>query len=257
MLQPAPSPAPQPAGQPVGQPAGQPAEATPAPKTPAAITPVARADEWWAARHASMNARTKQAAEQGDASLLFIGDSITQGWEGGGKDVWAKAFSPRGAINLGISGDRTQHVIWRLRNGNLDGLAKPKAGSPPKLAVVMIGTNNSGDDTPENITAGVTEVVKTLHDRVPATKVLVLAIFPRAEKADDPVRAKLATVNAALAKLADGQSVHFLDIGKAFLAGDGSLPKDVMPDFLHLSPKGYQLWADAIEPKLKELLGEK
>jgi lysophospholipase L1-like esterase len=250
----------------VGQPAGinnhEPSRLDERPKLREnpAVVPVPRAgekDKWWMDRQASFNERVKQGAEKGDIGMLFIGDSITQGWEGEGKGVWAEFYAKRNAVNLGIGGDRTQHVIWRLRNGNLAGLAKPKAGAAPKVAVVMIGTNNSNgsDNSAEEIAEGVQTIIAELRTGVPETKVLLLGIFPRGEK-PNPQREKLAAVNERIAKLDDGKNVFYMDIGKVFLAEDGTLPKDIMPDFLHLSAKGYRLWAEAIEAKVKDLLGE-
>jgi lysophospholipase L1-like esterase len=199
------------------------------------------------ARHKSFNERIKK----GNVDLVFIGDSITQGWEGAGKEIWAKNYAPRNAVNLGIGGDRTEHVIWRLQNGNLDGVE-------PKVAVVMIGTNNSGGNayTAQQIGEGVVEVVKTIQQKTPKTKVLILAIFPRGEK-PNPQREKNAEASKVAEKLVDNKQVFFLDIGPKFLTDDGTLSKEIMPDLLHLSPKGYQIWADSIESKLKELLDEK
>lgn len=243
----------QPAKEVAKQPAKGPAkDATANPAT----SPVDRKDEWWAQRQAAFNERVKQGAEKGDIGILFIGDSITQGWEGNGKEVWAKQFAPRHAVNLGIGGDRTQHVLWRLDNGNVEGLARPASGEAPKLAILMIGTNNVGDTPPEQTAAGVTAIVTKLRQKLPQTKVLVLAIFPREEK-PGALRAKNAKVNEQIAKLADGSMIFYHDIGPAFLEPDGTLTKEIMPDALHLSPKGYQLWADAIEEDVKKLLGEK
>lgn len=198
-------------------------------------------------RHNKFNERIKQ----GNVDLVFIGDSITAGWEGAGKEVWAKNYASRNAVNLGIGGDRTEHVIWRLQNGNL-------AGVEPKVAVVMIGTNNSGGNaySAQQIGEGIVEVVKTIQQKSPKTKILILAIFPRGEK-PNPQREKNAEASKVAAKLADDKQVFFLDIGPKFLTDDGTLSKEIMPDLLHLSPKGYQIWAEATEPKLKELLGEK
>ena len=117
-----------------------------------AIRPVPR-EGGWMKRHESMNERVAK----GNVDIVFIGDSITQGWEGRGKNVWAKFYGGRNAVNLGIGGDRTQHVIWRLQNGNLKGIS-------PKAAVIMIGTNNSGSNSPEQIAEGVTEIVKILNE---------------------------------------------------------------------------------------------
>ena len=214
-------------------------------KTHDAVTPVPR-DANWMKRHESFNERVKQ----GNVDLLLIGDSITQGWEGSGKAAWAKFYTPRNAVNLGIGGDRTQHVLWRLDHGNIDNIS-------PKAAVLMIGTNNSGNNTSEQIADGVQAIVAKLRSKLPQTKILVLAIFPRGATVDDTRRKVNVAANARIAKLADDQMIHFLDIGSKFLAEDGSLSKEVMPDLLHLNEKSYTTWAEAIEPKLKELLGEK
>jgi lysophospholipase L1-like esterase len=213
-----------------------------------AIVPVPR-DANWKVRADLLDERLKQTP---DTELLFIGDSITQGWEGAGaRDVWAKHYARRKAVNLGIGGDRTQHVLWRLINAPLDGVK-------PKAAVVMIGTNNSNaeDNTPGQIVDGVTAIVRKLRERLPNTKILLLAIFPRSENFTAQ-RGKLTQINQVLAKLDDGKNVHFLDIGHRFLNSDGVLPTEIMPDYLHLSAKGYEIWAETIEPKLSELLGEK
>lgn len=210
----------------------------------AAVTPVPRPDEWWQKRHASFNERVKQ----GNVDLIFIGDSITQGWEGEGKDAWAQFYGDRNAVNLGIGGDQTQHVLWRLDNGNIDGIA-------PKLAVIMIGTNNAGGNTAEEIGDGITAIVQKLRAKLPQTKILLLAIFPRDEK-PSATREKIAAASAIGAKAADGKDVFFLDIGSEFLLDDGTLPKDIMYDFLHLTPKGYLIEAQALEPHIARHLGE-
>lgn len=208
-----------------------------------AVKPVPR-DGNWMKRHESFNERIKQ----GPVDLIFLGDSITQGWERAGKEVWDKFYTRRNAVNLGIGGDRTQHVLWRLDHGNVDGIS-------PKLAVLMIGTNNSGSNTPEQIADGVAAIVKKLREKLPQTKVLVLGIFPRGADASDPRRLTNLQANALIAKLADGQMVEYLDIGPAFLNDDGTLSREIMPDLLHLSPKGYQIWAEAIEPHVQRLMG--
>jgi lysophospholipase L1-like esterase len=186
-------------------------------------------------------------AKEGKTQLLFLGDSITAGW-GSKKDIWDKAFGQYQPANFGIGGDRTQHVLWRITNGELDGIK-------PKGVVLMIGTNNSSTDTAEGIAKGVTAIVETIRTKQPQAKILLLAVFPRGEKATpNPGRAKLKEVNAMIAKLDDGKNINFLDIGEKFLQPDGSITKEIMPDFLHLSTAGYQIWADAISPKLAELM---
>ena len=213
-----------------------------------AVEPATREGNWMG-RHEGFVAEAKQ----GGIDVLFMGDSITDGWRNRGKAVWDREYAPFKAANFGIGGDRTQHVLWRLRNGEGEGYQ-------PKAIVLMIGTNNTGRErdgtvrntTPE-IVEGVTAVVQELRGRFPEAKVLFLAIFPRGEK-DDPRRAQIADINKQLAKLHDGNYVHYLDIGSAFLEADGTLPKEVMPDLLHPNEKGYEIWADAIREPLKQLL---
>jgi lysophospholipase L1-like esterase len=215
----------------------------------AAVTPAPRPDAGWQQRYKDMNARVKQ----GNVDLIFIGDSITHAWETAGKDVWQKFYAKRNAVNLGISGDQTGHVLWRLDHGNIDGIS-------PKLAVIMIGTNNAGHEPhqpAEQIAQGIKAIVERLRAKLPKTKILLLAIFPRGADNKDPIRQINVKTNEIIAKLADGKTVFYLDIGPKFAAADGTLSKDVMPDLLHLTPKSYQTWADAIEPTVAVLMGEK
>ncbi len=194
-----------------------------------------------------LHAKFVGIAKENTAKLLFLGDSITAGW-GGQKAIWDEAFGKYSPANFGIGGDRTQHVLWRITNGELDGFT-------PKTLVLMIGTNNSGSDSPEGIAAGITKIVEAIHQKTPATKVLLLAVFPRGDKtAQAATREKLKTVNAQISKLDDGKRVFFLDIGNKFLESDGTLTREVMPDLLHLSAKGYQIWADAISASLAKLM---
>jgi len=213
-----------------------------------AIEPVARFEGNWQDRHKLLNKRATETGEK--AQVVFIGDSITQGWEGEGKDVWAKYYAHRDAVNLGIGGDRTQHVLWRLENGNL-------AGLKPKAVVLMIGTNNSNgeDNAPGQIAAGIAAIVKKLRSSLPDTKILLLAIFPRSENYTTQ-RGKLAMINQVVRKLADEKNVFWVDFGHQFLDDDGLLPRELMPDFLHLSKKGYGIWAEAIEDRLSAILGD-
>ena len=210
-----------------------------------AIKPVPRQGGWMT-RHQSFNKRVAQ----GNVDLVFIGDSITQGWEGGGKGVWARFYGKRNAVNLGIGGDRTQHVIWRLDHDNVKNIS-------PQAAVVMIGTNNSGSNTPEQIAEGVAVIVKQLRTKLPETKVLLLAVFPRGADKNDKRRQVNEKTNAIFKKLADGTHVHYLDIGPKFLQDDSTLTREIMPDLLHLSEKGYTIWAESMELTLKKLMGEK
>jgi lysophospholipase L1-like esterase len=213
-----------------------------------AVEPVPRGDEWWRNRHKSINENVAKLGRE--AQVIFIGDSITQGWEGAGREVWERYYAPRKAINLGIGGDRTQHVLWRLDNGNLEGIE-------PKAAVVMIGTNNSNgeDNSVEQIADGVTAIVKKLREKLPSTKVLLVAIFPRSEN-PSPQRGKILQVNQIIRKLADNQNVFWVDFGHKFVKSNGAIPAELMPDYLHLSPAGYQIWAESIESRLARILGE-
>ena len=190
-----------------------------------------------------------EIAKKGGVDLLFLGDSITDGWRGkNGKKTWDESFGTFNPANFGIGGDRTQHVLWRVQNGELDGIK-------PKLAVLMIGTNNGGDSA-EDVAAGITAIVKEVRTKSPTTKVLLLGIFPRGEK-PNPGREKNDKVNGIVARLDDQKEIKYLDIGAKFLAEGKSISKEVMPDFLHLSEKGYQIWAEAILPTVKEMMGAK
>jgi beta-glucosidase len=214
--------------------------------TNTAIEPVAKAGKaTWMARHQAMNAR----AQQGHVNLIYVGDSIVEGYETQGKDTWDRYYAPRYALNLGISGDRTEHVLWRLDHGNLDGIS-------PTLAIVMIGQNNGGRNTAEEISAGVTAVVQQIRAKLPTTKILLLAIFPRRAKPTEE-RTVLAQASRIAATLADNQTIFYLDINQIFLRPDGSIPAELMPDFEHPSAKGYRLWAEAIEPTVAALMGDK
>ena len=213
-------------------------------KQHSAVKPVPRGGGWMK-RHNSFNTRVAK----GKVDLVFIGDSITQGWEGKGRGVWAKYYGKRNTVNLGIGGDRTQHVIWRLENGNVKNIS-------PKAAVVMIGTNNSGSNTSEEIAEGVAAITKQLRTKLPKTKVLLLGIFPRGPNKDDKRRQVNAKANHIFKKLADGKQVHYLDIGPKFLEKDGTLTRKIMPDLLHLTEKGYAIWAESIEEKLTGLMAE-
>ena len=215
----------------------QPGE-TPAPKTGG-----------WAKRHEAF----VDEAKKGGFDVLFTGDSITDGWRNNPqKKIFDATFGPLKPANFGISGDRTQHVLWRLQNGEFEGLTLPK------VVVLMIGTNNIGQkdpEPPESAIAGIQAIVKEIRKKSDHAKILLLGVFPRGEKSDDPFRAMIKEINAAAAKLDDeGKSVKFLDIGEKFLQPDGTISKEIMHDYLHLTEKGYQIWADAIKDTLVEML---
>lgn len=208
------------------------------------VDPVPREDGWWTERNAAVNARVKE----GNVDLIFIGDSITHAWESEGLAEWNNRYAKRNAVNMGFSGDRTQHVLWRLENGHLDGIS-------PKLAVIMIGTNNCAVHTAGEIATGVKAIVAKLRAAVPNTKILLLAIFPRGDVGEAD-QAKLREVNQLIAAAEEDPMVEFLDINRAFLDRQGQLPKEIMPDLLHPNATGYAQWAQAIEPTVARLMGE-
>lgn len=189
-------------------------------------------------------------ASHGDINLVFLGDSITDFWRTKGLKVWGETWGPMKAADFAISGELVQQTLWRVENGELDGY---KA----KLVVVMIGTNNLRRWSDREIADGIKVLCAAIQKHQSDAKLLLLGIFPRGEKADDPARQRIKNINAEIAKLDDGKKLFYLDIGAKFLAEDGTLTKEIMPDFLHPSAKGYQIWADAMLPKVKELMMEK
>jgi lysophospholipase L1-like esterase len=204
-------------------------------------------------RHTGFLADIKKM--DGKIDVVFLGDSITDAWrrggDRGGLDLWKEHFAPLNALNLGIGGDRTQHVLWRIQHGELEGYK-------PKVFVIMIGTNNMGDparggNTEQEIAAGNKAIIDEIDKQHPHAKILLLGIFPRSPKATDASRDKIKKTNELLAKL-EGKNVKYLDIGEKFLDKDGSLSKEVMYDALHLTKKGFAIWAEAIEKDLKEML---
>jgi lysophospholipase L1-like esterase len=212
-------------------------------QAPAPVVPQPREGAWMEVHKSFL-----VLAKKGHIDLLFLGDSITQMWNE--NSIWRRFYGARHAANFGIGGDRTQNVLWRIQNGELDGIE-------PKVAVLLIGTNNLYSDTPDEIAQGIAAIVAELRRRLPKTQVLLLGIFPRARK-PNAVRERLRSVNERIARLDDGTHVRYLDIGKAFLNDDGSISADIMPDrdALHLNMKGYRIWAEAMEPTLWSMLDE-
>lgn len=190
--------------------------------------------------HESFLARAKQ----GPIGLLFLGDSITRRWDTA-PDIYNKYYSQYQPANFGIGGDKTQHVLWRIDHGELDGIH-------PKVVVLMIGTNNILYPAADIVKAD-TKILAEIHQKLPDTKVLLLGIFPRSATASDPWRAKIKQVNTQLAKLDDGDKTRYLDIGDDFLNPDGTL-KGIRTDHVHPTPEGYQIWADAMNPLLTQMM---
>lgn len=219
-------------------PAGEP----PPPRTPeSATTPNNRNQK----RHDGFMARIKQ----GPVGLLFLGDSITDGWPGRSKETWAK-FAPYQPANFGISGERTEDVLWRITNGELDGI-------DPKAVVIMIGTNNIGhfaDEKPEWVAAGVKKILEVVHEKLPKARILLLGVFPRGATKDDGKRQRVDAINALIKNFHDGKLITWLDVGPKFLDAQGNLPKEIMPDALHPNAQGYQIWYDTMWPVLEPML---
>jgi enterochelin esterase family protein len=202
---------------------------------------------WWEPRH---EAKLAELAVRKNVDLLMVGDSITHGWEKEGQAIWDDFYEDRNAFGIGFSGDQTEHVLWRLQNGEMDGIT-------PKVAVVMIGTNNTREmRAAEDTAAGIERIVDEILLRSPDTKVLLLGIFPRDEQPDGEKRTRNREINKIIERRHDGRSVWYLDIGDRFLDEQGVLPKSVMGDFLHPSRTGYKIWAESMEPLLKQLLDE-
>jgi lysophospholipase L1-like esterase len=199
----------------------------------------------WLQRHEAMNERVKK----GNVDLLMIGDSITHWWDTTGKSVWDEHYGKRNAVNLAISGDRTEHVLWRLENGNLDGIS-------PKLAVLMIGTNNHMSSPPHYTADDIRLIVQLLRRKLPSTKVLVLGIFPRGGGDEDQARQINMKVNNFICDFPDEfKRVYYLNINGTFLNGR-KLRHELFPDGTHPNEKGYAAWAKAMESTIAKLMGE-
>ena len=185
---------------------------------------------------------TNELLARGNVDLLFIGDSITAGWSSRGAETWEKYYARRNAVNLGRSGERTQHVLWQLENLNVDRIE-------PKLAVVLIGTNNVTRNTPDETIEGITLVVERLRHKLPKTTILLLGIFPRGADNDDPGRQAVEEINLAIARLGDGKKkIIYKDLRNLFVDADGKPTPRLRSDHVHITPDGYRAWAEAIEP---------
>jgi lysophospholipase L1-like esterase len=212
-------------------------------------TPVAaktNGEKWWNGNCERIDADIKKM--EGEIDVAFVGDSITARWRD--SENWKQHWGSYRAVNMGIGGDQTQHVLWRLQNGDLEGY---KA----KMFVVMIGTNNmwSKEPDPAQAAAGVKAVIDLIQSKQPQAKILLMSILPTGEK-PNPGREKRMAVNELISKFAGG-SVEYMDITSKYLEADGTISKEVMHDFLHLAPKGYDIWAESISGRVKETVGVK
>jgi N-acetylglucosamine-6-sulfatase len=202
-------------------------------------------EEWWSARHQE---KVQQLKLKGNPDLVFLGDSITQGWEGKGAEAFAKHFGSRKTLNIGFSGDRTEHVLWRLYNGEWNDVN-------PKAVNLLIGTNNTGQvkQSPMETAMGVRLIIDFIRDRSPDTKIILNSVFPRSAGKDDELRKLNDEVNRLCAAYVDHKHVFLLDMTNEYLQADGTLSKEVMPDLLHLNAASYEKWGTSLSAKLKEL----
>ncbi len=206
----------------------------------------------WKQRHESLVKRS----QKGGVDVAFAGDSITERWELEGKEIWDESFAAMKPINLGIGGDCTQHLLWRITTG------KELVGIEPKVIVLLIGTNNISGHKPMEIAIGVKMIVAELRKQKPNARILVLGLLPRLGKPvanrEESVPAShllssIATINALLNTFND-DNVRFLDLGQRLLTEEGSLPKSLMPDYLHLSTAGYRILARGIAEPVDDML---
>lgn len=205
---------------------------------------------WWVERHQDKLDERKSMNNQVD--LVFLGDSIMHSWEDLGEAQWREYYQPRQALNLGFSGDRTENVLWRIANGAVDDI-------DPKLVVLMIGTNNAGHrkEQPTETALGIEKIIAALQTKLPNTKILLLAIFPRGKNSQDPMRLLIGNTNRLIQSLADKKVVFWLDINHHFLQQDGILSQTVMNDYLHPNASQYEVWARAMEPTISKLMNQR
>lgn len=199
--------------------------------------------ESWMGRHEGI---CKEAREK-DPDVIFIGDSITHFWQDVGKPHWKKLYSKYEPINMGFGGDRIQHLLWRLQNGELEWIE-------PQVAVLLIGTNNSADNTAAEIVEGIETVCALIHEKLPGTKIMLQAIFPR-DEVDSPRRAVNDAVSEKVAMLDNGEWIFFRDMRDIWIDDAGVINKDLMEDLLHPTRAGYAAWGERLLPAIEELLG--
>jgi len=206
---------------------------------------------WQVNRHRQFMSKVKA----GGAPVVFIGDSITHFWEGTGTAAWNKYFAngKYRALNLGISADRTEHVLWRLTaGGELDGYEA-------KVVLLMIGTNNSGQlpyeqETPADTVSGIKEILKVIAEKQPKARIILTSIFPRGNGPKDPVRLRNDAVNGAIRQFADNKRIIWCDFSDKFLTPDGVLSAEIFPDRLHPNAMGYEIWASSVIPLIDQCL---
>ena len=219
-----------------------------------ALTPAQPDTEWAIGWWPQRFAEKQKAVEAGGSSVVFIGDSITHNWEGPGKAAWDKYFAgaPYHALQLGFSGDRTEHLLWRIEHGEFDGYEA-------KAIILMIGTNNTGHfpfekEPPSDTILGIKAVVDALLEKQPKARIILHPILPRGSGIDDECRRRDSIVNREIVKLVDGRRVVWCDFSTSLLLPDGTIPHDICPDELHPCAAGYEIWANAVMPVIDRVL---
>jgi lysophospholipase L1-like esterase len=207
--------------------------------------PTERYEDWWQIRHQQKLAQLQEINQPID--IVFLGDSITHAWEVEGSEHWQQYFAHRKAFNLGFAGDRTEHLLWRIQNGEINNLS-------PKWVVLLIGTNNAGHrhDSPEEIAAGVKAILDGLKQRLPKTKILLMAIFPRSRNKSKRMRKRVDSANMLMKAYSDEKQVLWLDINHHFVTDEGVLLETVMPDLLHPNAAQYEVWGNAVLSFIKQ-----
>lgn len=187
-------------------------------------------------------------AKAGSHTVLLLGDSLTQRWD---HSLWERYFASLNALNAGVNGDRTEHLLWRIEHGNID-------RQRPELVVLLIGTNDIGSNRPARITAeGVRQILGVLRFRLPTTRILLLGVLPRSELPGSKRRRQVNEVNKLIRTCADGEHVFYADVGDILLDRAGRLTREVSPDGVHLSKRGYELLTDPLELEFGKMLSVK
>ena len=207
------------------------------------------AKDWWLPRHRQKITERETMNKQVD--LLFLGDSITHAWEYTAPKIWQQYYGLRWALNLGFDGDRTENLLWRIENGAIDDIC-------PKLIVLLIGTNNAGhrQESSQQTALGIKAILQELRSRLPQSKILLMALFPRSKKPSQQLRVLVEGTNQLIQHYADGEHILWKNINHHFVDEQGLVHESIMPDFLHPNAKQYQVWAEAIEPQVQAICGE-
>jgi lysophospholipase L1-like esterase len=211
---------------------------------PLSCIPTKRTEEWWLQRHAqkmtekAVSETTNKTDNNKPFDLIFIGDSIVHAWELEGEDAWHTHFGHLTTLNLGYAGDRTEHVLWRIENGEIDNIEA-------SYVVLLIGTNNAGHrhDKPSEIADGIKRIIATITKKIPHCKIILTALFPRSRNKHKRMRRAVDETNDIICTLANSHPIIWFDINQHFLDDTGVLHESVMPDLLHPNALQYEIWA--------------